>query len=37
MELEKYYYASNAIGLVLGCYLTYVGFGTILGLPNLIG
>lgn len=37
MELEKYYYASNAIGLVLGCYLTYVGFGSILGLPNLLG
>ena len=37
MELEKYYYASNTIGLVLGCYLTYVGFGSILGLPNLLG
>ena len=37
MELEKYYSASNAIGLVLGCYLTYVGFGSILGLPNLLG
>ena len=37
MELEKYYYASNAIGLVLGCYLTYVGFGAMLGLPNLLG
>ncbi len=37
MELEKYYYASNAIGLVLGCYLTYVGFGSMLGLPNLLG
>ena len=37
MELEKYYYASNAVGLVLGCYLTYVGFGTMLGLPNVLG
>lgn len=36
MELEKYYYASNAIGLVVGCYLTYVGFGSMLGLPNLL-
>lgn len=38
MELEKYYYASNAMGLVLGCYLTYVGFGSMLGLPqNFLG
>lgn len=36
MELEKYYYASNAIGLALGAYLTYVGFGGMLGLPNLL-
>ncbi len=37
MELEKYYYASNAVGLVLGGYLTYVGFSSILGLPALLG
>jgi len=37
MELEKYYYASNAIGLVLGGYLTYVGFSGLLGLPALLG
>jgi len=37
MELEKYYYASNTIGLVLGAYLTYVGFGSMLGLPALLG
>lgn len=37
MELEKYYYASNALGLVLGGYLTYVGFGEMLGLAQALG
>lgn len=31
VELEKYYYASNALGLVLGGYLTYAGFASMLG------
>ena len=32
VELEKYYYASNTIGIVLGAYLTYAGFASALGL-----
>ena len=32
VELEKYYYASNTVGIVLGAYLTYAGFASALGL-----
>ena len=32
VEIEKYHYASNASGLVMGCYLTYVGFAASWGL-----
>ncbi len=37
MELEKYYYASNAAGLAVGGYLTYAGFAQVFGLPLSIG
>ncbi len=32
LELEKYYYASNVFGLIVGGYLTYAGFSGMLGL-----
>ncbi len=35
VEIEKYHYASNAIGLVVGCYLTYMGFASAWGLAAL--
>ena len=35
VELEKYYYASNTVGLVLGGYLTYAGFAGVLGLATI--
>jgi len=34
MELEKYYYASNVFGLLLGGYLTYSGFAGMFNLPT---
>ncbi len=37
MELKKYYYASNVMGLVTGGYLTYAGFGGMLGLTHFLG
>ena len=37
MELEKYYYASNTVGLVLGGYLTYAGFGGMFGFTVALG
>ncbi len=35
VELEKYYYASNTVGIVLGAYLTYAGFASALGLGTI--
>jgi hypothetical protein len=32
IELPKYYYVSNIVGLVIGIYLAYTGFNHILGL-----
>ena len=36
VELPKYHLASNLVGLVIGGYLTYVGFTGILGLHPIV-
>lgn len=36
LELEKYYYASNVFGLLLGGYLTYSGFAGMFDLPTTV-